>query len=321
MDQQVQQELMIWGAAIPLGVALLVLFALWFIHARRQALAEGDPELGAIAARRVGPRFVLPVLLALGFVGANSAQYPGFGLEWSNVNANRLPHAMILVAVLGLIEGIVKLHTLVAFLARTLVYGVVFWILSSGYKDNESIFGSSWDFWGYAALASMGAALLATIHEESSERGPGWVDALGWLGVLGASGPVLFFNGYASGPIVLAGVMSVLGAALLVSFVVKDLRLSRGGVTTLVGAALIVAIGASVHSEYRSLPAALLLIGAASSGALVRRGGRVTGYVVTRAAIALLMTGTGGALAYHAHTEAEAGAPDEYDPYADYVDE
>jgi hypothetical protein len=321
MDPQVQQKLMIWGAAIPLGAALVVLFALWFVHARRQALAEGDPEQAAVAAHRVGPRFVLPVLLALGFVGANSAQYGGFGLEWSSNNTYRLPHAMILVALLGLIEGIVRLHTLVAFLARTLVYGGAFWILAEGYRSNEAIFGSSWDFWGYAALASMGAALLATVHEESSEKGPGWVDALGWLGVLAASGPVLFFNGYATGPIVLAGVMSVLGAALLVALVVKDVRLSRGGVTTLVGAALIVAIGASVHSEYRSLPAALLLVGAVSSGALVRRGGRVTGYVLTRAAIALLMIGAAGALAYHAHSSAESGSGDEYDPYADYPDE
>lgn len=316
MDPQVQQKLMVWGAGVPGVLTLVVLLALWYLHTRKVSLDEGHDE---DAPKRSGPRWALPVLLALGFLGANSAQYASIPW-WSSDNSYRLPHALGVVALLGVLEGFVRVPRLLGFVLRVITYGGVFAMLAWGYKGNEAIFASEWVFFGWMGVGASLAALLATLHEDASESAPGWVDALGWLGVLGAASPVLFFNGYATGPLVLTGILSVLGVCVLVGALCSTFRLARGGVTVLVGAVLVVAIGATVHSEIRSVPAGVLLLGAASTGVLVKReGSKTIGYLLTRAVIAVLLIGGAGALAYHEHAALESGDDSgEYDPYAGY---
>jgi len=316
MDPQVQQKLMVWGVLVPGVVALVALVLAWWLSARRAALREYEQSDGDGApAPGGGPRWLLPALLALGFAGANSAQFASIPL-WPGDNTYRLPHALGLVAILGIVEGFVRLPTLAAFALRVLVYAWVFWMLSWGYKDNELIFASHWVYGGWWALGALGAALLATAHEESSERTPGWIDALVWLLELGGASPVLFFNGYASGPIALTGILAVLGPMVIAGAIAPRARLARGGVTVLAGAVLIMAIGATVHSEIRSVPAGLMLLAAACVGVLAPRSGRRVPVLVNRGVIAALLLAGAGLLAHHEARALEA--PDGDDPYADY---
>ena len=316
MDPQVQQKLMVWGALIPGAIALVVLALAWWLVSRRAARSDADGEQAdGSETRRDGPRWLLPVLLAGGFLGASAAQFASIPL-WPGDNSYRLPHALGLVAVLGVVEGLVRLPTLAAFALRAVCYAGVFWMLSWGYRGNEMIFASGWVYGGWWALGALGAALLATAHEESSERTPAWVDALVWMLVLGGASPVLYFNGYASGPIALTGILAVLGPMAVAGAIAPDARLSRGGVTVLVGAVLIMALGAAVHSELRSVPAGLMLVMAAGVGVLAPRCGKRLPVLINRAVIAALLLGGAGLLAHHEARALEA--PDEDDPYADY---
>ena len=321
MDPQVQQALMLWGGLIPGAVSFVLLLGAWYLHTRAEALRD-DPETEQDGDERGarpkdGPRWLLPLLLFGGFLGANSAQYASIPW-WPADNTYRLPHALAIVALLGFVEGLVRLPALVAFVLRALVYGAVFWVLAWGYRDNTMIFGSVWDFGGYWALAALGAALLASAHEAPSSKTRGWVDSGLWILVLGGAMPTLFFNGYATGAMVLGGVLSVLGAAAVVGLICGPLRLSRGGVTTLVGVALVMAIGASVHSGLNSLPAGLLLIGAVGAGTVAPRCTKSLPTLVTRGVIAALFLGAAAALAHHAQSAIESGGSDTYDPYSEY---
>jgi len=306
MDPQVQRQLMIWGVGAPGVLALVVLVLGWWIHARREALrggAEGD------AAPRPGPRWLLPVLLGVGTFGAVSAQYASIPL-WPDDNSYRVAHAMALVALLAIVEGFVRLAPLLGFALRVLSYSGAFWMLSWGYRDNGMIFSSLWVYGAWWAFAALGGALLATAHDEVSERTPAWVDALVWVLVLGGASPVLYFNGSASGPIALTGVLSVLGAMVIAGAIAPQARLARGGVTVLVGASVVVGIGATVHSEIRSTPAALMLALAAGVGVLAPRCERRIPVLVNRAVIAALLLGAAALVAHHEH--AALGAEDPY---------
>lgn len=317
MDPQVQHELMIWGGAFPAGLAIVLLLIFWSIHTRKAIWAED--ESGDEVITKSGPVWLLPILIVVGFVGAVSAQFPSFQW-WPADNSYRLPHAMILIGLLGMLEGFIRISTPAAFILRMLAFAGVFWLLASGYRASEAVFADDWAFFGWWAVAALIPALIATLHEQSSVKTPGWVDAGCWMLMLGGMMPSLFFNGNATGSTVLPGVLAVLGPAAVVGLICKPLHLSRGAITALVGVVLIVMIGSSVHSELRSLPAAILLIGAACTGLLHFDGKSVIKYVLIRAGIAAVLLGGAAALSYHEHDRIDSGGAvdGEVDPYADY---
>ena len=260
----------------------------------------------------------MPVLLVVGFIGAVSAQFPSFQW-WPGDNTYRLPHAMVLLGVLGVTEGLFRFNTLAAFVVRSLIYAGIFWILSSGYRDNDLIFANDWAYYGWWGVAAMIPALLSTLHEQGSESTPGWVDAGCWMLVLGGMMPTLFFNGYATGATVLPGILAVLGPAAVVGLICKPLTLKRGAISVLMGIVLIVFVGSSVHSELRSLPPAILLLGAVCTGILRFDGESVFRYIIVRAGIAAVLLGGAALLAHHEHAAVDGGDDTgEYDPYADY---
>ncbi len=321
MDPQVQQQLMIWGGAFPAGLSIVLLLVFWWIHTRKAMWVDENSEDESIdePVAQSGPVWLLPILIVVGFVGAVSAQFPSFQW-WPADNSYRLPHAMIVVGILGMLEGFVRISTPSAFLLRVLAFAWVFWLLASGYRSSEVVFADDWAYFGWWAIAALIPALLATLHEQSSEKAPGWVDAGCWMLVLGGMMPTLFFNGNATGSTVLPGVLAVLGPVAVVGLICKPLTLSRGAVTALIGAVLVVMIGSSVHSELRSLPAAILLIGAVCSGLIHFDGKSVFKYILIRVGIASLLLGGAAALSYHEHDLIENGSGEagEYDPYADY---
>ena len=321
MDPQVQHQLMIWGGAFPAGLSIVLLLIFWSIHTRRAMWNddEGTDENGYEVSAKPGPVWLIPILIAVGFVGAVSAQFPSFQW-WPNDNSYRLPHAMILIGLLGALEGFFHFRVFASFVIRSIVFAAVFWLLASGYRSSDVVFANDWAYFGWWGIAAVIPAFLAMVHDESSRKVPGWVDAGCWMLVLGGMMPTLYFNGNATGSTVLPGVLAVLGPAAVVGLICKPLTLSRGAITALIGTVLVISIGSSVHSELRSLPAMLMLIGAACTGLMHLDGKSLFRYVLVRAGIASLLLGGAGALSYHEHDLVENGGSDsgEQDPYADY---
>jgi hypothetical protein len=319
MDPQVQQQLMIWGGAFPAGLAIVLLLIFWSIHTRKAMWVEGESV--DEKPTKVGPVWLMPILITVGFVGAVSSQFPSFQM-WPNDNSYRLQHAMILVGMLGLIEGVFKLSMVPMFVLRVLFFAGVFCMLASGYRGNDVVFADDWAYYGWMGVAMLIPALIATLHEQSSQHTPGWIDTGCWMLVLGGMMPTLFFNGNATGSTVLPGVLAVLGPAAVVGLICKPLTLHRGAITTLVGAVLIVMIGSTVHSELRSLPAMALLLGAVATGLIHYDGKSAFRYILVRAGIAAVLLGGAAALSHHEHDLIEnGGAVDgEVDPYSDYAE-
>ncbi|CAE7759442.1 unnamed protein product [Symbiodinium sp. CCMP2592] len=320
MDPQVQQQLMIWGGAFPAGLAIVTLLIFWSIHTRKAMWSDGDEhdEQASAKPTKPGPVWLMPLLIATGFIGAVSAQFPSFEI-WPSDNTYRLPHAMVLIALVGLLEALLKPGALVMFIARTLAYGGVFCILASGYRGNDIVFASDWVYFGWMGIAAITPALLAMIHEQNSKDIPGWIDAGCWMLVLGGMMPTLFFNGSATGSTILPGVLAVLGPAAVVGLICKPLKLSRGGITTLVGVVLIVTIGSSVHSELRSLQAVLLLIAAVATGLIRNEGSSTFRYILVRAGIAAVLLAGAAALAHHEYQQLNSDSESSgYDSYLDY---
>tara|TARA_R110000868_G_scaffold226872_1_gene479742 strand:- start:266738 stop:267709 length:972 start_codon:yes stop_codon:yes gene_type:complete len=322
MDPQVQQQLMIWGGAFPAGLAIVMLLIFWSIHTRKAMWTEeeaGEQRDDQPANSKLGPVWLMPILIAVGFIGAVSAQFPSFDL-WPKDNSYRLPHAMVLVGLLGLVGAVFRLSLVPMFVLRVLVFAGVFCMLASGYRGNDIVFADDWAYFGWMAVAGLIPALLATLHEQSSETTPGWIDSGCWMLVLGGMMPTLFFNGSATGSTVLPGVLAVLGPAAVVGLICKPLTLQRGAITTLVGVVLIVMIGSAVHSELRSLPAAILMLGAVGTGLIRYDGKSAMRYIFVRAGIAAVLLGGAAALSYHQHDLIVNGTSSDngYDPYAEY---
>jgi hypothetical protein len=317
MDPQVQQQLMIWGGAFPAGLAIVSLLIFWSIHTRKAMWNEGEDH-DEQPISKPGPVWLMPLLITTGFIGAVSAQFSSFEF-WPSDNTYRLPHAMVLIVLVGLIEAVIKPAVLIMFIARALVFGGVFCILASGYRSNDIVFANDWAYFGWMGIATFIPALLAMIHEQNSKEVPGWIDAGCWMLILGGMMPTLFFNGSATGSTVLPGVLAVLGPAAVVGLICKPLTLSRGAITTLMGIVLIVTIASSVHSELRSLQAVLLLIGAVCTGLIRKEGASTLRYVLIRAGIAAVLLGGAAALSHHEYQQlnSESGSS-EYDPYAEY---
>jgi hypothetical protein len=320
MDPQVQQQLMIWGGAFPAGLAIVSLLIFWSIHTRKAMWNEGEDH-DEQPISKPGPVWLMPLLITTGFIGAVSAQFSSFEF-WPSDNTYRLPHAMVLIVLVGLIEAVIKPAVLIMFITRVLAFGGVFCILASGYRSNDIVFANDWAYFGWMGIAAFIPALLAMIHEQNSKEVPGWIDAGCWMLILGGMMPTLFFNGSATGSTVLPGVLAVLGPAAVVGLICKPLTLSRGAITTLMGIVLIITIASSVHSELRSLQAVLLLIAAVGTGLIRKEGSSTFRYILVRAGIAAVLLAGAAALSHHEYQQLNSDSgSSEYDSYLDYDSE
>ena len=137
MDPQLQQRLMIFGGFAPGIISLLLLIAAWYIHRRMQS--RNDKTDGKQSTLKVGPRWVLPIMLALGFIGADIAANYKIHL-WPDGNNYRFVHAIFLIAIVGVLEGFFALPLLAAFALRFIAYLGAFWMLAEGYT--QTVFGN-----------------------------------------------------------------------------------------------------------------------------------------------------------------------------------
>lgn len=259
MDPQVQQRMMLYAGLIPGAVSFILLLGAWYLHALRASKTDLDgPDTER--AVRVGPRWLLPMLLVVGIAGAEYAQNYGFKL-WPDDNTYRFTHAAVLIALAAIAEGLVKLPLFGAMVLRLLAYAGAFWMLTEGYT--ETVLGGSADLIGYTLFAAIAATLVATgidriASQNHHERELGWLDALCWVVILGATMPVLLENNFAMGAMYPAGPVSVLVSASLVGLVFRSFSLARGGVTMLVGFFMTMLAGVIVQAGVASLPSVLL---------------------------------------------------------------
>ena len=130
------KALMLFGGFIPGSIALVFLIAAWYIHAFKKSrvdhLEDAEADDGHTLVVSAGPRWVLALMLAVGFAGAD---YPANGIAelWPDGNNYRFVHAIGLIALVGVLDGLVRLPMLVMFGFRSLAYAGAFWMLAEGY--------------------------------------------------------------------------------------------------------------------------------------------------------------------------------------------
>ncbi|MFK7883404.1 MAG: hypothetical protein AB8F26_04360 [Phycisphaerales bacterium] len=258
------QRLTLQGGVIPGAVSLLLLGVFWWMYQRQSALPrdeEGD-QLGG------GPRWLLPMLLAGGFIAADSVVKGAFEL-WPtdndggfelipSDNTKRAAHAALLLGLTGFIEGLVRLPAWCVALGRGIVFGGLAWMLCEGYAPQTI---STEDLWGIVAVCGLIGSLIAQSADLGAEKSPGWTGSLVWVIAAGAMQPLFHLAGFSSGSMALAGLMAVLTSTLIVSVIARETRLSRGGVTVIVGLLIAGVLGAGVQSEPKSVPVLLLISG------------------------------------------------------------
>ncbi|MEM9374239.1 MAG: hypothetical protein AAGA55_11410 [Planctomycetota bacterium] len=305
MSDEMVIRLVLHGGVIPGAASLMLLGVLWWVHARKAALPSDESE-----PKRRGPRWILPVLLAGGFIAADHVVKVRFEW-WPRDNTMRVAHAAALLGLFGAVEGLVRLPAWGATLGRAAVFGLLAWMLCEGYAPNAI---STPDLWGIVAASAAIGSLIAHAADRGSEGSPGWQGALAWIALIAALQPMFHLARFSSGSMAMAGVVAVLTSTLIVSVFVKDLRLSGGGVTVLVGLLLAGVLGAGVQNEPESVPALLLMGGLPLVFVLAAGGPKRT--LLVRGIAIVLIAGTIGALLHFG--AAGGGGTDEADPYADY---
>ncbi len=327
MDPQVQERLMMFGGFIPGAVSMLLLMAAWYLHAFKASRVdhdEGEPDFDddGQSSRRssrgsVGPRWVLPILLVMGFVGAVYAVDSTFKL-WPDSNSDRFAHAMVLIGLVGVLEGLVRLPVLVGFAVRFLGFGGAFWMLAEAYTG---IFGGNSVFVGSAIFAGLASSLLVAGADGSSEDTPAWADAGTWLVIVGASMPIFFFNHFSLGAQYPAGVIAVLVSTGVTGLVFKDLRFARGGNTVLVGLLMALMVGSIIQTGAVHLPAVMLL-GVAPMVLLVPlKSASGVRRLLARVILLAVVLGSAGGLMYQSASGDDDGGYDDYEYEMDYGNE
>jgi hypothetical protein len=260
MDPQLQQKLMLFGGFIPGGLAFAGLLIGWYIHAFRESRTDLDDK----DERRTpspGPRWLLPILITLGVAGSEYAINSKLFL-WPDDNTYRYTHAIALIALVGVAEGLVVLPLFAAFIMRLLAYGGAFWMLSEGFTD--TVLGGSTNLIAYTLFAGLATALVATGAERNTthnhhERRLGWLDAITWVLIIGAMMPVLFANHFATGAMIPGGVIAVLSSTIIVGLIFRSLSIARGGITVLCGFVMMLLVGSFVQVGADNLPSVLLI--------------------------------------------------------------
>jgi hypothetical protein len=304
MPNELLIRVVLHGGVLPGVVAFVFLGVLWWRFAKRRAaaLAEGPDTPPAR-----GPRWALPLLLTLGFGISFWVVEQSIAL-WPVANTRRLYHAVLLVGLIGVVEGAIRLPWIVRAGLRGVAFAGVTWMLTEGYSPNVL---TPPELWLLVAGAGVIGSAVGAFADAGLARTAGWTGPLAALALIGPLQPFLHFAGYSSGSIALTGVVAVLSSALLIALAFRSLTLGSGTATVLVGLVLISLLGAGVQTEPKSIPA-LLLVAAAPLALGLRAGGPLTTLVLRGTLVSLGMVAAIGLVVMPG---AEASEPD---PYADY---
>lgn len=312
------QRLIIFGGFVPGIISLLGLIAAWYIHSRKMSRKDIE-DSGDKPAASVGPRWMLPLMLAFGFAGADYAENYTIYL-WPDGNNYRFTHAIVLIAIVGIIEGIITLPILAAFALRFFAYAGAFWMLAEGYT--QTVFGNVPTFIGSILFAGLASAVIATVADRSSEDNmsqdnKAWVDLIPWLVIAGVSMPVLFMNNFSIGAMIPVGIIAVLISTLITALIFRSLCIARGGVTVLIGFLLTMLVGSIIQTGAVYLPSLLLL---ALSPIImlipIRTKSGVRLLLVRMIILAIILGSSIGTMYWSSSTNTQDSG--EVDPYADY---
>ena len=260
MEPQLEQRLMIFGGFIPGIISMILLMTAWYVHRRKQSRIDSE-DVAKQRASSVGPRWMLPLMLACGFAGADIAANYTIHF-WPDGNNYRFTHAIVLIAIVGIFEGFFALPMLAAFALRFLAYAGAFWMLAEGYT--QTVFGNLPTFIGSTLFAGLASAVIATVLDRSSEdnrsqNNRAWVDLIPWIVIAGVSMPVLLKNSFAIGAMIPVGIIAVLISTFITSLIFRSLCIARGGVTVLIGFLLTMLTGSIIQTGAVYLPSLLLL--------------------------------------------------------------
>lgn len=297
------------------GVALLLLW--WWDRWRQRRVSgasDASPGERSRARERVGPVWLLPVLLAGSFI-AGDYTVNGTPFWWPDSNPYRFVHAAAALGLLGLVEGVFRLAWWVAAVLRAGVLGGIVWMLGEGYVPHAV---AEHDFVGWMLLAGLGGAGLIAGIERGARELRGAVPMVPIVMTFGAAPGLMFFAGYAGLAQAAIGPIACATAAMVVGLLFRDrLRVDRGTVTVACGLLVAMAVGAGFQVEPLSGPALLLFVagpvGIAAAAGFAGRHWGLRLAAATIASAALL-----GASAYTLHLAQPEPAPEEEDPYADY---
>lgn len=318
MDPQLQQRLMIFGGLVPGTISILLLLGIWYLHSRKQSQID-KLESGEKCASSVGPRWMLPLMLGLGFAGADYAANYTIHL-WPDGNNYRFTHAIILIAIVGIVEGIFALPILAALALRFFAYAGAFWMLAEGYI--QMVFGNMPTFVGSTLFAAMACSLIATAsdrlcEDNASQNKKAWVDIITWLVIAAASMLILLKNSFSIGAMIPAGIIAVLTSALIISLLFRSLCIARGGVTVLIGFLFTMLIGSIIQTGTEHLPSLLLLALAPMVTLVPLKTPSGLRFLLARMILLVIILGSSVGTIYWSQNADQQGS-DEVDPYADY---
>ena len=318
MNLQLEQRLMIFGGFVPGIISLILLIAAWYIYTRKQSGIDNENAVDKRTSS-VGPRWMLPLMLALGFAGADYAANYTIHF-WPDGNNYRFTHAIVLIAIVGIIEGIFTLPILVAFALRFLAYVGAFWMLAEGYTQN--VFGNTPTFIGSTLFAGLASAVIATVSDRLSEDNMSqnhraWVDLIPWIVIAGVAMPVLLKNSFSIGAMIPVGIIAVLISTLITSLIFRSICIARGGVTVLIGFLLTMLVGSIIQTGAVYLPSLLLLALAPMVLLIPLRTSSGIRLLLARIILLVIILGSSiGTMYWFSSTNTQDS--DEVDPYADY---
>ncbi len=304
MDPQLRMTLTLFGGVAPGVVAFLALFIAWGIHARRSTVREIESEA---AEPTDGPRWVVPMLIAGGLLACDWIINSGV-IAWPTSATERYFHAITLIGLLAMAEGLLRVPGIVTIAIRAVGYGVAIWMLASPYVASEIL--SQHDLIGTIIIGGFGGSLIAHHADRAHETTSAWKAGIVQLLAFGGLMPIMFALGWAVGSMMLISVVAVLVNVVLVGLIFRRMRIARGGTSVLVGILVVLLCGAGIQSEPISLPAlgaiALLPLAATMPGK-----DSIGTLFVRVAGVAVLLAATGGVLM------AQSTPAD--DPYAEYA--
>ena len=313
MDPQLRLWLTLLGGVLPGAVALVTLFLFWMWHAHRSNMKELE---SADAVVSDGPRWLLPVLLALGAIACDLVINSGMQL-WPKSATERYLHVFLLLGFVGFFEGLVRWPTVMVLAARALAYAAAVWMLAAPYVESEIL--TNQELLAWMALAGIGGCAVSHYADYALENTRAWNAGFAFILAFAGLMPILFATRWAVGSMMLIGVIAVLVNVSIVGLVFTRVRVSRGGVSVLVGILIALMVGSGIQNEPNAVPAIALLGLLPLVASVPGRDG--LGSFITRAGAVILLLGiVGGMVQWQNNLNNADDSSTGEDPYAEYAE-
>lgn len=309
MDQRLLLSLTLLGGVLPGVIALITLFLFWMLHAHRANMKELEFANPVVSD---GPRWLLPVLLAIGAIACDLVINAGMRV-WPQSATERYVHVFMLLGLLGFVEGLIRWPIVMVLIARILAYASIVWMLASPYVQSEILTNQELVAW--MALAGVGGAVLAQHSDRALRHTKAWNASLVFILVLG--GLMWIFNSmfFAYGSQTLIGPIAVLVNVCIVSLLFKRVRVSRGGISFIVGMLIAYMVGTGIQNEPNYIAGIALLALLPLAASIPGKGGFRS--LLTRAGAVLLLLGiVGGMIQWQSTLDSSDDAGyDEYESW------